>query len=575
MDNDNMNIEEQQEQAPKNEQNELQEEYMKSFQPIKEGQAVIGTVVEINTDFVFVDIGYKSEGKINIEEFQQLPKLGDQVEVVIMRREGREGNVVVSKKKADEKVFWKNLRKSFSEGLPIEGKIVKSIKGGYDVDLGYDVHAFMPLSKADVKHVDDVDTLVGKESLFKIERIFSENKTNIVVSRRSWLEEEISKRREDFFTKVKVGEVVTGVVKSFTSFGAFIDIGGFDGLLHINDMSWGHTAKPKDLINKGDKLSLKVIKIDPEEKRINLSLKHMSDDPWNSFEGKYNVGDVRKGKVTKLTNFGAFIELEEGIEGLAHISELSWVKKVRHPKEVVNEGDAVEVKILGFDVEKGKVSLGLKQVYANPWDDLERKFPMGLRLKRKVKNISNFGAFIELEEGIDGLIHIDDFSWTKKYKHPSELLNPGDEVEAMVIDIDKESRKIKLGIKQLEEDPWDSLTKAFSKGSVIEGEITNITDFGMFVRVQGGIEGLVSQINLFDPKVESLEDVLAKYKVGDHVKTIIVEIRSSKQKLALSLKDYFRIMQKQEIEKYLHNDSAEDKVSIGDFIKQKTNNQAD
>jgi small subunit ribosomal protein S1 len=572
MENDNMNNQEQNE---RNDQNELQEQYMKSFQPVKEGQNVIGTVVEINSEFVFVDIGYKSEGKIQIEEFDHLPKLGDSVEVVVMRREGREGNVVVSKKKADEKIFWKNLRKSFSDNLPIEGKIAKSIKGGYDVDLGFDVHAFMPLSKADVKHVEDVDSLVGKESLFKIERIFSENKTNIVVSRRSWLEEEISKRREDFFTKVKVGEVVTGTVKSFTSFGAFIDIGGFDGLLHINDMSWGHIAKPKDLINKGDTLSLKVIKIDPEEKRINLSLKHMSDDPWNSFEQKYNVGDVMKGKVTKLTNFGAFIELEEGIEGLAHISELSWVKKVRHPKEVVNEGDIVEVKILGFDIQKGKVSLGLKQVMVNPWDDLEKRFPVGLRLKRKIKNLSNFGAFVELEEGIDGLIHIDDFSWTKKYKHPSELLNPGDEIEVMVIDLDKDSRKIKLGIKQLEEDPWDSLTKAFSRGSIIEGEITNITDFGIFVKVQGGVEGLVSQTNIFDPKVETLEDVLAKYKVGDTVKAVVVEIRPLKQRLSLSLKDFNRIIQKQEIEKYLHNDTSEDKVSIGDFIKHKTNNKAD
>ncbi|MBN1696095.1 MAG: 30S ribosomal protein S1 [Spirochaetales bacterium] len=551
----------------KSEQTELQEQYLQSFQPIKEGELVSGKIVEITTDFIFVDVGYKSEGKIKIEEFEAPPRIGDIVDVIIVRKESSDGSVIVSKKKADEKVFWKTLKVSFNEQSPVEGKIVRSIKGGYEVDLGYDVRAFMPLSKSDVQHVVDIESLIGKESLFKIERLYSEGKLNIVVSRRAWLEEEITKRKDKFFDTVQIGDVIKGNVKSFTAFGAFIDIGGFDGLLHINDMSWGHVTKPKDLIKKGQELELKVIKVDPEEKRINLSLKHMKDDPWDNFEDKYSVGDIVSGRVTKLTNFGAFIEIEEGIEGLAHISELSWVKKIRHPKEVLREGDNVDVKILSFDLEMGKVSLGLKQVNDNPWDDIEDRYPVGMRIKRKVKNISNFGAFLEIEEGIDGLLHLDDFSWTTKYNHPSELLNPGDEIEVMVIDLDKKNQKIKLGLKQLSEDPWDSLTKAFSRGSIIEGTITTINEYGIFLKVQGDIEGLIPQQHVFDQKTETYEEAVAKFNIGDTLKALIIDIKSSRQKLTLSLRDYYRMLQKEEIAKYIHDEEDEDKVSIADFIK--------
>ncbi|MBN2443417.1 MAG: 30S ribosomal protein S1 [Spirochaetales bacterium] len=553
----------------KTNQIELQEQYLETLQPIKEGQLVTGTIVEINSEYVFVDVGYKSEGKIDITEFQDPPKIGDSVDIVIVRTENSDGSVGVSKKQADEKVFWKNLRASFNENLPVEGKIVRSIKGGYEVLLSYDTRAFMPLSKADVKHVTNVSELLNKESLFKIERLFSEGKTNIILSRRAWLEEEIQKKQDEFFDKVNVGDIVKGTVKSFTAFGAFIDIGGFDGLLHINDMSWGHVKKPKDLISKGEELELKVIKLDQEEKRINLSLKHLKNDPWLSFEDKYSEGQIINGTVTKLTNFGAFIELEEGIEGLAHISELSWVKKVRNPKEILSEGDKVEVKILNYDLEKGKISLGLKQVLPNPWDEIEERYPIGKRITLTVKNLSSFGAFFELEEGIDGLLHLDDFSWTTKYNHPSELLNPGDEIEVMVIAVDRENRKIKLGLKQLSEDPWQSLMKAYPKGAVIEGVISSITDFGIFVKLQGAIEGLIPSAHIFDPKIETLENALSKYSEGDTIKAMIIEIRPSKQKLTLSLRDYYRILQKEEIAKYIHDDSDEDTASFADFIKNK------
>jgi small subunit ribosomal protein S1 len=359
-------------------------------------------------------------------------------------------------------------------------------------------------------------------------------------------------------------------VKSFTSFGAFIDLGGFDGLLHINDMSWGHVNSPKEVVTLGQTLSVKVIRLDPEEKKINLSLKHFSEDPWIHFEEKYDVGDVVKGRVTKLTDFGAFIEIEEGIEGLAHISEMSWVKKIRHPKELLKPGDIVETKILGYDLQQGKLSLGLKQVLPNPWDDMDQRYPVGMRLTRKVKNVTNFGAFLELEEGIDGLLHLDDMSWTKRPKHPSALFNPGDEVEVMVIEVDKENRRIKLGVKQLTEDPWDSLARAYPRGSVIEGEITNITDFGLFVKVQGGIEGLVNKSNAFDPNTETLEDALARFKVGDQVKAVVSEISPQKQKLALSIREYGRRMQQETMVKYIQDDSTEEKTTLADLVREKS-----
>lgn len=569
MDNENKSQEEMM-------QSELQEEYIKSFKPIQEGELVSGQIIEINSEFVFLDVGYKSEGKISITEFKDSPKIGDTVDVVIVNKEGREGSVIVSKKKADEKVFWNDLKKAVNEKIPLAGKIVKSVKGGYEVDLGFDVKAFLPLSKADVVRVEDPETLIGVKSRFFVEKYQGEGKrVNIVVSRRGFLEQENKRKKDEFFENAKIMSEVEGIVKSFTSFGAFIDLGGFDGLLHINDMSWGHVKTPKDVISKGQKLKFKVIRIDKEDERINLSLKHFKDDPWLSFEEKYHVDEVVKGTVTKLTNYGVFIELEEGIEGLAHISELSWVKKVRHPKEVVKEGDLVEVKILEYDIQKGKVSLGIKQVSANPWDDIAERYPVGMRITRVVKNITSFGAFFELEEGIDGLLHLDDFSWTKKIKATGDILNPGDEVEVMVIDIDEENRKIKLGLKQLDEDPWQSLMKAYHVGSIIEGEITNINDYGIFVRVQGDIEGLIYQSNIFDNKVETFENAISKYHVGDKIKTVIMEIKPSRQKLALSIREYARQLEKEEISKYIHDDEDEggDTVSFAAFLKDNLKNK--
>lgn len=561
-----MSTEEKKSLAPGIESN-LQAQYVQSLQPIEEGQMIPGKVIEVDNDYVYVDVGYKSEGKIPIAEFDTKPGLGETVYVILIRKEGREGQVIVSKRKADEKIFWKDLRKAFDEHLPVQGTIDKKIKGGYEVDLGNEIRAFLPLSKVDIKRPSENSDYVGTKSSFYIDRLYAKGKTNIVVSRRDWLEQDIKKRREEFFANTKIGDTVEGMVKSFTSFGAFVDLGGFDGLLHINDMSWGHVTRPKDFVKMGEQISLKVIRLEPEENRINLSLKHFSEDPWNHFEEKYHVGDIVKGRVTKLADFGAFIEIEEGIEGLAHISELSWVRKVKHPKEVLKVGDVVETKILNYDVPQGKLSLGLKQVLPNPWDDIDQRYPVGMRMTRKVVRSSPYALFFELEEGIEGVLHADDMSWTKKIRNATSFAKIDDEVEVMVIGIDKERGKIQLGTKQLSEDPWESLAKAYPKGSVIEGEITNITDFGLFVKVQGGIEGLIHKVNIVDDRVEPLETAMAKYKVGDKVQAVVIEVSSAKQKLSLSLRDYVRRVQREELDKYIHDDSSKDTVSLGDIIK--------
>ena len=512
---------------------QLQEQYVQSLQPIEEGQMIPGRVIEVDDDYVYVDVGYKSEGKIPANEFDVKPSMGETVYVILVRKEGREGQVVVSKRKADEKIFWKDLRIAFDDHKAVQGTIIHKIKGGYEVDLGNDIRAFLPLSKVDVKRPSENSDYVGVKSSFYIDRLYAKGKTNIVVSRRDWMEEDIRKRREEFFGQVKIGDVVEGVVKSFTSFGAFVDLGGFDGLLHINDMSWGHVTRPKDFVRLGETIQLKVIRLEPEEGRINLSLKHFTEDPWNHFEEKYHIGDIVKGKVTKLADFGAFIEIEEGIEGLAHISELSWVRKVKHPREVLKVGDVVETKILNYDIQQGKLSLGLKQVLPNPWDDIDQRYPVGMRLTRKVVRASPYALFFDVEEGIDGVLHVDDMSWTKKIRNASSFAKVDDEVELMVIGIDKERGKVQLGAKQLSEDPWESIARAYPRGSIINGEITNITDFGLFVRVQGGIEGLVHKMNIVDDRVEPIETAMAKYKVGDQVQAVVTEVSPSKQKLSL------------------------------------------
>jgi small subunit ribosomal protein S1 len=518
-------------------QQELQEEYLKELDSLEEGQLVNGDVIQVDSDFVYIDIGYKSEGKIPVEDFTEIPSTGDNISVVLVKKEGKNGEIIVSKKKADSKVIWKKLKDAFQDKPPVDGKIIKNIKGGFEVDLGTEFKGFIPISKVDISRVENPEEYIGLESKFLIERLYNEKRVNIVVSRREWLEKVTVVIRTYFFDKVNINDEVTGIVKSFTSFGAFIDLGGFDGLLHINDMSWGHVTRPKDFVKKDQEIKLKVIRLDPEENKINLSLKHFAEDPWSTFENRYSVENIVKGHVTKLTDFGAFVEIEEGIEGLVHISELSWVKRIKHPQEVLSIGDECEVMILGYDIQQGRISLGIKQVMANPWDSIIEKYPMGTVLKSTVKKITNAGAFIELEEGIDGFLHSEDMSWTKKIKNISSVLKEGEEIEVAILGIDPESRRISLGVKQLSEDPWITLEKNYPRGSFIEGEITNKTDFGLFVKVESDIEGLIHKNNLLVNKDDDVEVELAKYNIGDKIKSIVTEVNSSRQRLSLSIKE--------------------------------------
>lgn len=549
-------------------QEALQEQYLQPLEELEVGQLVHGTVIQTGPETTFIDIGYKSEGRVPTEEFDEEPQVGDSVEVVLLNKETLGGGVVVSKRKADEKRFWKTLKDAFNDHEAVDGRVARAIKGGFEVDLGHQIRAFNPISKMDVRRIDNPDEYVGLEGKFYVERIYSENRVNIVLSRRDYLEEQASKHKKEFFEHVEIGDVVEGTVKSFTSFGAFVDLGGFDGLLHINDMSWGHVNRPKDYVKRGQDLQLKVIRMDHENQKINLSLKHLTEDPWNHFEEKYSTDQVVKGTVTKLTDFGAFIELEEGIEGLAHISELSWVQRVSHPKELLKVGDEVETKILDYDVPAGRVSLGLKQVLPNPWTAIPDKYPEGMRVNRTVKKLTNAGAFIELEDGIDGFLHVDDLSWTKRYKNPGAVLTEGEEVECIVIQTDPEHHNVRLGIKQLSEDPWESLKKAYPERSIIEGEVTNITDFGVFVRVQGGVEGLINKSQLSDPREEPFEKAVEKVNVGDTIKAVVTELSTARQKLSLSVRELARQQQRQEMQKYIGEDAG-DTFTLGDLMKDK------
>ena len=566
---DEMEVEMEGTQNSKSEFQAQLEESLKNFDAPQAGQLVEGTVIQVTSDYVYVDVGDKSEGLIPAEEFaDDLPKIGDTVQALLI---GHNNNgPVLSKKKADSKRYLKDIQQAWKDKTPVDGTISKVVKSGYEVNLGIDRAAFLPISQADAEKVEKPESLLGLKSKFYIERLYTDNKLNPVVNRRKYLEEQIDTKRDAFFNSVNIGDTVKGTVKSFTSFGAFIDLGGFDGLLHINDMSWGHVARPKDFVKKGQEIELKVIRLDPAEKRINLSLKHFAEDPWIHFEEKYHVNDIVKGKVTKLTEFGAFVELEEGIEGLVHISEFSWTKKINKPGDMVTVGQEVEAMILGYDIQAGRVSLGFKQATENPWDKIGEKFPVGTKVNGKVVKLTAAGAFISIDEGIDAFLHADDISWTKKVKHPGSELTVGQDVEAVVIECDPEAHRIKVGLKQVTDNPWKAFADEYQVGSTLEGEITSITDFGVFVKAPNGIEGLVNKANLSDDKDVPFEEAVAKYKVGDKINVFVVDVNTDKEKVAFSVREYKRKQQRDEISQYMDSESKDDGAyTLGDMINSK------
>jgi small subunit ribosomal protein S1 len=540
--------------------------YEETFKNLEEGTITEGRVVAVTKDKVIVDIGYKSEGMIpndqfSTEELRNI-KVGDRLQVYIEECEDADGNLVLSKEKADKMKIWEELEKLFNEGKSIDGKIVARIKGGMMVDIG--VKAFLPGSQIDLHPVRDLDGLVGRTFSLKIIKI-NHRRGNVVVSRRVLLEETRDSKRKTTLSTLKEGQLIQGVVKNITDYGAFIDLGGIDGLLHITDMSWGRVGHPSEMFNIGDKVEVSVLKYDRETGRISLGLKQKSADPWTGVASKYPIGTRVRGRVVSLTDYGAFIELEPGVEGLVHVSEMSWTHEVRHPSRVVSIGDQVEAAVLNVDPASRKISLGMKQTAPNPWDMVEGKYAIGTRIEGKVKSLTDFGAFVGLEEGIDGLIHISDMSWTKHIKHPSELFKKGQKVEAVVLRIDKDKERLSLGYKQLGNDPWDDeIPSRYVVGDVAVGKVSKVADFGIFVELDGEVEGLIhiSEAGL-DPQAK-LEE---KYKLQDEVTAKIIKVDREERKIALSLRDHQMDSDRRQVDEYHATQGALDQ-SLGRAAKQ-------
>jgi len=541
--------------------------YEESLKTLEEGQILRGIVVDITPDHVTVDVGYKSEGHIPMQEFLKRDKkvdvkIGDRIDVLLEKKESEEGLLTLSKEKADKIKVWKDISRSCREGEVIEGEIVGKVKGGLSVDIGR-IQAFLPGSQIDLKPVRNLDALVGQRLKFKVIK-FNRKRNNIVLSRRVLLDEERKQLREETLINLKEGDIIEGTVKNLTDYGAFIDLGGMDGLLHITDISWGRIGHPSEKLSVGDRIKVKVLHFDREKEKISLGLKQALPDPWESVYQEYPVESRIKGKVVNVTDYGVFVELEEGVEGLVHISELTWSKKMKHPSKIVHIGDTVEVMVLDCDPVKRRISLGMKQIEPNPWALIEEKYPVGTKVVGRVKTVTDFGIFIGFDEGVDGLVHVSEMSWTKKIKHPSELYKKGQEVEALVLNIDRKNERFSLGIKQLTPDPWKDVARRYRKGEVVVGKVTNVTDFGAFVELEEGIEGLVHVSEISREKVEKPSDVL---KVGDTLSAVVLHIDPHDRRIGLSIKGLKEKAEKAEIEKYISNQGSTS-PSLGELIQE-------
>ena len=510
---------------------ELAELIDSKFRELREGSIVTGTIQEIRPQVVLVDIGYKSEGAISISEFEDEEiEVGDQIEVLLERLENDEGIVVLSKEKAAHKQNWDKIVGVYRDGGLVKGKVKSVVKGGLMVNVG--VEAFLPGSQVDIIPPRDLNEYVGKVYEFKIVKV-NDDRKNIVLSRREVIEAERADQRQRFLETVKEGDKVEGIVKNITDFGAFVDLRGMDGLLHITDMSWGRVNHPSEMLHIGQSLEVVILEVDREKERVSLGLKQMTDNPWADIERKYPINSHVKGRVTKLLPYGAFVELEKGVEGLVHVSELSWVKRITRPSDVLKLDQEIEAVVLSISVKEQKISLGVRQLEDNPWADIESRFPIGTVIKGQVRNLTPYGAFVGLEEGIDGMIHVSDMSWTRKINHPSEVLKKGDEVEAIVLEIKKEDQRVSLGIKQLESDPWESINDRFKVGDMVTGQVAKIASFGAFVNLDGDIDGLIHISQLSEDHVERVKDVI---KVGDEITARVIKVDSIERRIGLSIK---------------------------------------
>jgi small subunit ribosomal protein S1 len=547
---------------------ELYEESLKTFQ---EGEVVKGRIVSIDKDFVMVDIGYKSEGRIPMQEFfsptgEITAKVGETVDVLIEKRDDEEGDILLSKDRAAKILVWDEISRIYREDGVIEGKIVGKVKGGLTVDIG--LPAFLPGSQIDLQPVRDMDGLLGSTYSFKILK-YNKKRNNVVLSRRVLLEKEREEQRSTILNTIENDQVLEGVVKNITDYGVFVDLGGIDGLLHVTDMSWGRATHPSELFKVGDIIKVKVMNFDRERHRVSLGLKQLHPDPWATVTERYPIGSRVSGKIVNLTDYGAFVELENGVEGLIHVSEMSWTQKVKHPSKIVSVGEVVEAVVLSVDADKKRISLGMKQVEPNPWDVIAEKYPVGTIIEGKIKNITDFGLFIGIDEGIDGLVHISDISWTKRLKHPSEMYKKGQEVQAKVLHIEKEQERFSLGIKQLEPDPWEEIPKRYPTGSVVNGVITNVTDFGIFVEIEEGVEGLV---HVSEASKEKIKTPVGLYTVGDTITAKVINVAKKERKIGLSIRRAKKDEEQTMFKEYL-NSSKEASSNLGDLLREEMENK--
>jgi small subunit ribosomal protein S1 len=540
--------------------------YDDSFRNLAEGEVVKGKVLRILPNEVVVDVGYKSEGLIDIEEFADPSgrvhvEVGDVIDVLLEKTENQEGYVVLSKEKAEKMKIWEEVEQAYNEGKIVRGIVKERIKGGLAVDIG--VRAFLPGSLVDLRPVRNLDALRGKELRMRVIKV-NRKRGNIVLSRKAVLEEENQEKKKKTLALLEEGKSLKGIVKNITEYGAFIDLGGIDGLLHKTDMSWGRVNHPSELFVVGDEVEVVVLKFDPERERVSLGYKQKSMDPWQKVSERYAKNSRVRGKVVSLTDYGAFVELEEGVEGLIHVSEMSWTKRIKHPSKVLAVGDTVEAVVLDVDQEARRLSLGLRQTEPNPWDVIADKYHVGDRISGKVRNLTDFGAFVEVEEGIDGLVHISDLSWTRRLRHPSEMLKKGDTVEAVILKIDSENQRLSLGIKQLSPNIWEEFFRLRQVGDVVTGRVVRLTDFGAFVEVEEGIEGLIHVSELSEERVDQPKDVLS---VGDVVKAKVIKMEPAEQKIGLSLKAVAQDLTQEELRAYMERQEQDSGATLGDSLK--------
>jgi small subunit ribosomal protein S1 len=535
---------------------------------LNEGSIIKGTIIEIRPTEVVVDIGGKSEGIIHANEFVDISELqvGSEIEVFLEKLEDREGNPVVSFDKAEQKKNWEKIVENCEEGSIIQGRVRSKVKGGLIVSIGVD--SFMPASQIDVQPPKNLDQYVGQTYDFKVIKINLDRK-NIVVSRRELIEEQRMEKRRALLDEVKPGDTRRGQVKNITDYGAFVDLDGLDGLLHITDMSWGRIQHPSEMVKQGEEIEVMIIEIDRDRERVSLGLKQLANNPWEKIEEKYPIGATVSGKVVNLVPYGAFIEIEEGVEGLVHVTELSWTKRISKPSEVLRIGEEIQAVVLGVQKEEQKISLGTRQLDTNPWDMARHNYPVGARVRGKVRNLTTYGAFVELEEGIDGMVHVSDMSWTRKINHPSEMVKKGDEVDALVLDVDADSQRISLGMKQLSTDPWDEIETHYKIGDVVKGTVSKITSYGAFIELDNDIDGLVHISQISEERIETIKDVLDE---GAEVEARVIKIDKDERRIGLSVKaaNYSDEDLAKERQAFDNVTATEDLTNLGDLLDEAT-----